>query len=76
MSVDIYVYIYIYIYIYICVCVYDSETVHHNPCFNLLVLHNVPFDNQGSETNKNYIFYVSTYCLLQKLSWYYLNIHI
>ena len=68
-------YICIYIYIYIG-GVYDSETVHHNPCFNLLVLHNVPFDNQGSETNKNYIFYVSTYCLLQKLSWYYLNIHI
>ena len=35
---------YIYIYIY----KYDSQTVHHNPCFNLFVLHNNSFDNQGS----------------------------
>ena len=60
-------YIYIYIYIYI----YDSKIVHHNPCFNLFILHNIPFDNQGSEINKNDIFlrfclnfdnYVLTYC--------------
>ena len=40
-------YIYIYVYIYI---------VHHNPCFNLFVLHNNSFDNQESEVNKNDIF--------------------
>ena len=36
---------------------YDSQIVHHNPCFNLFILHNNPFDdNQGSEINKNDIF--------------------
>ena len=45
-------YVYIYIYIYIC----DSQTVHYNPCFNLFILHNIPFDNQRSEINKNDIF--------------------
>ena len=36
--------------------VYDSQIVHHNPCFNLFILHNNLFDNQGSEINKNDIF--------------------
>ena len=31
-------------------------SVHHNPCLNLFIPHNIPFDNQGSETNKNDIF--------------------
>ena len=43
---------YIYIYIY----VYDSQIVPHNPSFNLFILHSNPFDNQGSEINKNDIF--------------------
>ena len=30
--------------------------MHHNPCFNLSILLNNPFDNQGSEINKNDIF--------------------
>ena len=30
--------------------------VHHKPCFNLFILHNNLFDNQGSEINKNDIF--------------------
>ena len=41
----------IYIYIYI-IYIYDSQIVHHNPCFDLFIL--ILF------------FYVSTYCLLQK----------
>ena len=64
--INIFTYIYIYIYIY----VYDSQIVHHNTCFNLFILHNNSFDNEGSEINKNDFFYVSTYCLLQKLSSY------
>ena len=40
-----------YIYIYIC-----SQIVHHNPCFNLFLLHNNSFDNQGNEINKTDIF--------------------
>ena len=64
----IYVYIsilYLYIYIskiYICISLYlyiymnDSQIVHHNPCFNSFILHNIPFDNPGSEINKNDIF--------------------
>ena len=39
------------IYIYIC-----SQIVHHNPCFNLFLLHNNSFDNQGNEINKTDIF--------------------
>ena len=38
------------------VYIYDSQIVHHNPCFNLFILHSDPFDNQGSEINKNDIF--------------------
>ena len=53
-------------YIYL----YDSQIVHHDPGFNLFILDNNSFDNQGSEINKSDIFYVSTYCLLQKLSLY------
>ena len=40
---------------------YDSQLVHYNPCFNLLIIHDNSFDNQGSEINKNDIF--SRYCL-------------
>ena len=50
MYINIYIYIYIYIY------THDSQIVHHNPCFNLFILHSNPFDNQGSEINKNDIF--------------------
>ena len=39
--------------------IYDSQIVHHNPCFNLFILPNDSFDSQGSERNKNDIFYVS-----------------
>ena len=55
----------------------EGERVHHNLCFNLFLLHNNSFDNQGSEINKSNIFYVSAYCLLQKLSSYsfFLYIH-
>ena len=33
--IHIFLYVYTYIYIYIC----DSQIVHHNPCFNLFILH-------------------------------------
>ena len=59
----VYMYIYIYICIYICIHVYMyiyiyicSQIVHHNPCFNLFLLHNNSFDNQGNEINKTDIF--------------------
>ena len=48
----IYIYIY-YTYIYIHVCTY--EYMHHNLCFNLFLLDNNSFDNQGSKINKNNI---------------------
>ena len=25
------------------------QIMHHNPCFNLFILHNSSFDNQGSD---------------------------
>ena len=34
----------------------NSAIVHDNPCFNLFILHNNSFDNQGSKINKNNIF--------------------
>ena len=43
---------YISIYIYI----YDSQIVHHNTCFDLFILRNNSFDNQGSEMKKKDIF--------------------
>ena len=59
----IYVYIcmciYIYVidtYMYIYTHIYNSQIVHHNPCFNLFILHNDSFESQGSEINKNDIF--------------------
>ena len=36
---------------------YDSQIVHHDPCFNLFLLHNNSFDNPGSEINKNDVFF-------------------
>ena len=52
-----YIYIYnIYIYIYTYIYIYDSQIVYRNPCFNLFILHNIPFDNQGGKINKNDIF--------------------
>ena len=41
-----------YIYIHLI----DSQIVHHNPCFNLFILHNNSYDYEGSEINKNDIF--------------------
>ena len=34
----------------------DSQIVHQNLYFNLFILHNNSFDNQGSKINKNDIF--------------------
>ena len=53
----LYIYVYIYIiyiiyilYIYMYVYIYnDSQIVHHNPCFNLLILRNNSFDNQEAK---------------------------
>ena len=50
------------IYIYI----YDSQIVHHNPRFNLFILHNNSFDNQGSKINKNDIFFTFRHTILYK----------
>ena len=40
-------------YIYI----YDSQIVHHNTCFDLFILRNNSFDNQGSEMKKKRHFF-------------------
>ena len=40
---------------YIKSIIYNNQVVHHNPCFNLCILHN-SFDDQGSEKNKKGIF--------------------
>ena len=52
-SISIYLSIYLPIYLSIYLSIYQSiynQIVHHNPCFNLFILHN-SFDNQGSEIN-------------------------
>ena len=51
MCIYIYIYIYIYVYIYIYIYIYI-----YNTCFNLFILHNNSFGNQGNEINKNDIF--------------------
>ena len=35
---------------------YHNQIAHHKPCFNLFILHNNLFDNQGSKLNKNVYF--------------------
>ena len=37
------------------VCIY--QYIHTYPCFNLFILHNNSFDNQGSEINENNLFF-------------------
>ena len=51
-------YIYIYVSISIYIHIYDNQIVHHNPCFNLFILHKKLFANQGSEINKNIYIYI------------------
>ena len=46
--------------------IYDSQIVHHNPCFNLFILHNNSFDNQGSEINKSDIFFTFRHTVFYK----------
>ena len=41
---------------YVCMYVCMYKYMHHNLCFNLFMLDNNSFDNQGSEINKNNIF--------------------
>ena len=65
-------FIYIYIYIYI----YDSQIVHHNPCFNLFILYNNSFDNQGSEINKNDIIYTIVHIYIYLYIYIYIYIFI
>ena len=38
-----------------------SKSAVHNPCFNLFVLHNNSFDNQGSEINIYIYIYIYIY---------------
>ena len=44
---------------------YHNQIVHHKPFFDLFILHNNLFDNQGSEINKNNMF-----CTLQHTVFY------
>ena len=46
---------------HICIYIYDSQIVHHSPCFNLLILHNNSFDNQRSEINESDVFLLLTF---------------
>ena len=46
-----YMYI-LYIYMYNIYNTYDNQIAHRNPSFNLLILYNNSFVNQGSEINK------------------------
>ena len=46
--------------------IYDSQIVHHNPCFNLFILHNNSFDNQRREINKNNISFMFRHTVFYK----------
>ena len=62
---------YVCIYVYI----YDNQIVHHNSCFNLFILHNIPFDHQGSEINKNDIFSRFEILSFTKFTKYFIHIY-
>ena len=49
---------------YVCMYVCMYKYMHHNLCFNLFMLDNNSFDNQGNEINKNNIFNILTYYFL------------
>ena len=49
---------------------YSLQIVHHNPCFNLFILHNNSFDNQGNEINRNDIFYVFSVIQSKSFCWW------
>ena len=65
------------IYLSIYLSIYDSQILHHNPGFNLFVLHNNSFDNQGSKINKNDVFILFVILSFTKLSSnsFFLSIH-
>ena len=68
-------YIHICIYIYIYIHIYDNQIVHHNPCFNLFILHKKLFANQGSEINKNIYIYIYIYIIRNINTKFKRNIH-
>ena len=41
--------------------IYDSQIVHHSPCFNLFILHNCYLVIKKLKSIKTTFFYVSTY---------------
>ena len=51
---------------YFLLYIYDSQIVHHNPCFNLFILHNNSFDNQRREINKNNISFMFRHTVFYK----------
>ena len=48
---------------------------HHKPCFNLFILCNNLFDNQGNEINKNNIFYAFQHNVFHE-NFLYICIHV
>ena len=53
--------------------------MHHNPCFNLFILHNNSFDNEGGEINKNEIYiyiYIYIYMCVYVYMYIYMYIYI
>ena len=65
---SIYIYLSIYLSVYLYTYIYDSQVVHHNPCFNVFILHNNSSDNRRRKVNKNDIFlrYASTFLSFTK----------
>ena len=49
---------------------YHNQIVHHKPCFNLFVLHNNLFDNQGREIKYTVVYENFVPTLLYSLSLY------
>ena len=49
---------------------YHNQIVHHKPCFNLFILHNNLFDNQGREIKHTVVYENFLPTLLYSLSLY------
>ena len=49
------------LFIYIILHVLDNQIVHHNPCFNLFILHYNSFRGQESKINNNLRFEILSF---------------
>ena len=55
-----------FLYQYMKNFMYHNQIVYHKPCFNLFIIHNNLFNNQGSKINKSNIFFMFQHTVFYK----------